>query len=100
MLTFPITFLLGDIINEYFGAKATKNTVYLGLVMSMLVFFFMNIAQAMPYLDKSFNGMMTCLCFVYKLFMMIFFSFIFPMQFQNSPSTKFSGQRNLCISHL
>lgn len=55
MLTFPITFLLGDIINEYYGAKAAKNTVYIGLAMSVLVFIVMNIAQAMPYLDKPFN---------------------------------------------
>lgn len=55
MLTFPITFLLGDIINEYYGSKAAKNTVYIGLGMSMLVFFVMNVAQAMPYLDKPFN---------------------------------------------
>lgn len=27
MLTFPITFILGDIINEYYGPKAAKNTV-------------------------------------------------------------------------
>ena len=56
MLTFPITFLLGDIINEYYGAKATKRTVYIGLAMSVLVFGMMNIAQALPYLDKPFNG--------------------------------------------
>ena len=55
MLTFPITFLLGDIINEYFGAAATKNTVYLGLVMSILVFIIVNIAQSLPYLNKGFN---------------------------------------------
>ena len=55
MLTFPITFLLGDIINEYYGPKAAKNTVYIGLAMSILVFIVMNIAQAMPYLDKPFN---------------------------------------------
>jgi uncharacterized integral membrane protein (TIGR00697 family) len=55
MLTFPITFLLGDVINEYYGPKAAKNTVYIGLAMSMLVFLVMNIAQAMPYLDKPFN---------------------------------------------
>jgi len=55
MLTFPITFLLGDIINEYYGPKAAKNSVYIGLAMSMLVFLVMNIAQAMPYLDKPFN---------------------------------------------
>lgn len=47
--------LLGDVINEYFGPKATKHTVYLGLVMSCFVFLVMNIAQALPYLDKPFN---------------------------------------------
>lgn len=55
MLTFPVTFLLGDLINEYYGPKAAKNTVYIGLAMSILVFVVMNVAQAMPYLDKPFN---------------------------------------------
>ena len=55
MLTFPITFLLGDLINEYYGPKATKQTVYIGLVMSVMVFTVMNIAQALPYLNKPFN---------------------------------------------
>jgi len=55
MLTFPITFLLGDVINEYYGAKATRHTVYIGLAMSVLVFGVMNLAQALPYLDKPFN---------------------------------------------
>jgi hypothetical protein len=55
MLTFPVTFLLGDIINEYYGAKATRTTVYIGLAMSIFVFGMMNIAQALPYLDKPFN---------------------------------------------
>lgn len=56
MLTFPITFLLGDVINEYYGAKATKQTVYIGLAMSVLVFIVMNLAQALPYLQRPFNG--------------------------------------------
>ena len=55
MLTFPVTFLLGDVINEYYGPKAAKRTVYIGLAMSILVFLVMNVAQAMPYLDKPFN---------------------------------------------
>ena len=55
MLTFPITFLLGDLINEYYGPKATKQTVYIGLIMSVMVFTVMNIAQALPYLNKPFN---------------------------------------------
>mmetsp|Transcript_14614 Transcript_14614/g.14079 ORF Transcript_14614/g.14079 Transcript_14614/m.14079 type:complete len:343 (-) Transcript_14614:9-1037(-) len=55
MIIFPVTFLLGDVINEYYGSKAAKNTVYIGLAMSILVFIVINIAQAMPYLDKPFN---------------------------------------------
>ena len=60
MLTFPVTFLLGDTINEYYGAKATRQTVYLGLAMSIFVFVVMNIAQALPYLDKPFNVSKNC----------------------------------------
>ena len=55
MLTFPLTFLISDTINEYYGPTATKNTVYLGLWMSILVCFVVNVAQALPYLDKPFN---------------------------------------------
>jgi uncharacterized integral membrane protein (TIGR00697 family) len=55
MLTFPVTFVLGDLINEYYGPKAAKNTVFIGLAMSIFVFLIMNVAQAMPYLDKPFN---------------------------------------------
>ena len=39
MIIFPVTFVLGDMINEYFGPKAAKNTVYIGLAMSILVRF-------------------------------------------------------------
>jgi hypothetical protein len=56
MLSFPITFLLSDIINEYYGVEATKKTVYLGLAMSVFVFGIINLAQAMPYLHAPFNG--------------------------------------------
>lgn len=70
MITFPITFLLGDIINEYYGPKATRHTVYIGLAMSILVFFVMNIAQALPYLDKPFNG---------KLILVLTLAFVFAL---------------------
>ena len=55
MLTFPVTFVLGDVINEYYGPKAAKRTVYIGLAMSIFVFIVINISQAMPFLDKPFN---------------------------------------------
>lgn len=55
MLTFPITFLLTDLINEYYGKKAARRLTFLGLGSAVLVFIVMNIAQAMPYLDAPYN---------------------------------------------
>jgi Putative vitamin uptake transporter len=55
MLTFPFTFLISDITTEYYGPSATKRMVYLGLFMSIFVFGVMNVAQALPYLNKPFN---------------------------------------------
>ncbi len=55
MLTFPVTFLLTDLINEYYGAKGARRVTYIGLAMAAFVFVIMNLAQWMPYLDAPFN---------------------------------------------
>jgi queuosine precursor transporter len=55
MLTFPVTFILTDLINEYFGRRAARRTTYIALSMGLLAFAVINLAQAMPYLDKPFN---------------------------------------------
>uniref|UniRef100_A0A6U5ACB7 Queuosine precursor transporter n=1 Tax=Hemiselmis andersenii TaxID=464988 RepID=A0A6U5ACB7_HEMAN len=55
MLTFPITFIIGDMINEYFGEKAAKRTVYMGFAMSSLTFIVINVAQGLPSLNAPFN---------------------------------------------
>jgi len=55
MLTFPITFVIGDVINEYFGEKAAKRTVYMGFSMSVLAFLVINVAQALPSLNAPYN---------------------------------------------
>ncbi len=55
MLTFPVTFLLTDLINEYYGKRAARRVTYISLVMALFVFVVMNIAQYMPYLPESFN---------------------------------------------
>lgn len=55
MLTFPVTFLLTDLINEYYGKKGARRITFIGLAMAVFVFIVMNIAQAMPYLDAPFN---------------------------------------------
>lgn len=55
MITFPVTFLLTDLINEYYGSKGARRVTYIGLAMAAFVFIIMNLAQAMPYLDAPFN---------------------------------------------
>ncbi len=55
MLTFPITFLLTDLVNEYYGARAARRLTFMGLAAATFVFLVINIAQAMPYLDAPFN---------------------------------------------
>lgn len=55
MLTFPITFVLTDLVNEYFGKRAARRLTYIGVAMGLFVFVVVNVAQAMPYLDKPYN---------------------------------------------
>lgn len=55
MLTFPVTFLLTDLVNEYYGKRAARRLTYIGFVMAVYVFLIINIAQAMPYLEAPFN---------------------------------------------
>jgi hypothetical protein len=55
MLTFPVTFLLTDLLNEYYGKRAARRVTYIGLVMALFVFGVINIAQWMPYLPADFN---------------------------------------------
>lgn len=55
MLTFPVTFLLTDLVNEYFGKRAARRLTYLGFVSAIFAFIVINIAQAMPYLEAPFN---------------------------------------------
>lgn len=55
MLTFPVTFLLTDLINEYYGPKAARRVVWIGLAMGAFVFLVNNIALAMPHLDAPYN---------------------------------------------
>lgn len=55
MLTFPITFLLTDLINEYYGKKAARRVVWIGFAMGGLSFLVMNMSLWMPYWDVPFN---------------------------------------------
>jgi len=55
MLTFPITFILTDLLNDYYGKIATRRVTFIAFVMGALVFGVINLSLAMPSLPASFN---------------------------------------------
>lgn len=50
MLTFPITFLLTDLLNEYYGKAAARRITYVGFAMGLLAFALIYIARKIPIL--------------------------------------------------
>lgn len=48
MLPFPITFLLTDLVNEYWGKKVARQLTIFGLVMAAFAFVMIRIARGMP----------------------------------------------------
>lgn len=55
MLTFPLTFLITDLANEYYGRKAARRIVYLSFAMGFVSFAAMNVALNMPHWEVPFN---------------------------------------------
>jgi uncharacterized integral membrane protein (TIGR00697 family) len=53
MLFFPLTFVLTDVINEFYGAVGAKRLTYLGLGMAGISFLFINITLALPTSTKG-----------------------------------------------
>ncbi|MBL8747154.1 MAG: queuosine precursor transporter [Phycisphaerae bacterium] len=51
MLPFPMTFLLTDLLNEYFGKKAARRTTYIAFVMGGLAFAMYAVARKAPILE-------------------------------------------------
>lgn len=51
MIAFPITFLLTDLLNEYYGKKAARRTVYISFVMGAAAFAFYEFARQVPILE-------------------------------------------------
>lgn len=51
MLTFPITFLLTDLLNEYYGKKAARRVTYIGFAMGLLAFALVYVARITPTLE-------------------------------------------------
>ena len=55
MITFPLTCILTDLINEYYGQRAARRLTFMALAAAVFVFLIINVSQAMPYLDAPFN---------------------------------------------
>lgn len=48
MLAFPITFLLTDLLNEYYGKRAARRTTYVAFTMAFLAFLLIGVARGVP----------------------------------------------------
>ena len=48
LITYPLTFLLSDLVTEIFGAKRAKLMVYIALAMSLLSFCMIQIGLTLP----------------------------------------------------
>lgn len=48
LITYPLTFLLSDLVTEFFGAKKAKFMVYIALVMNLLSFGIIELALWLP----------------------------------------------------
>lgn len=55
MLAFPVTFVITDVANEFFGKKAARRIAILSFSMALLAFALINVSLAMPSLDAPFN---------------------------------------------
>lgn len=48
IIPFPVTFLLTDLLNEFYGQRTAKFVTLIGFVMSVIVYGFLIVAQALP----------------------------------------------------
>ncbi|MCU0689518.1 MAG: queuosine precursor transporter [Phycisphaerales bacterium] len=55
MLAFPITFLITDWLNEYYGKNAARRVVIMSFTLAMLAWVIFQFARALPHWDVPFN---------------------------------------------
>ena len=53
MIPFPLTFILTDIVNEFYGTEGARRITFVGLAMAIFVFTIINIALALPISPES-----------------------------------------------
>jgi hypothetical protein len=55
MLIFPVTFLLTDLLNDYYGRAAARRVTFIAFTMGAFMFAAMNLSLVMPHLQADFN---------------------------------------------
>jgi queuosine precursor transporter len=53
MLAFPLTFLLTDLLNEFYGPQGARRVTYLGLGAALFAFLLINLALVLPASPKG-----------------------------------------------
>lgn len=53
LMTYPLAFLLSDLVAEFFGAKQARSMVYIALGMNVLAFILIEIALVLPSYDEK-----------------------------------------------
>jgi queuosine precursor transporter len=53
MIPFPLTFLLTDIVNEFYGTEGARRITFVGLGVAIFVFVIINVAIALPTSPES-----------------------------------------------
>jgi hypothetical protein len=51
MLAFPITFVLTDLINEFYGRQAARLTAWIAFAMALVAFVIVSVGRSMPILE-------------------------------------------------
>jgi uncharacterized integral membrane protein (TIGR00697 family) len=52
-IPFPLTFVLTDILNEFYGRRVVRQVTFLGFAMTALAFLLLHLAAAMPWLSGA-----------------------------------------------
>jgi uncharacterized integral membrane protein (TIGR00697 family) len=53
MIPFPLTFILTDVVNEFYGTEGARRITFIGLGMAVFVFTIINVALALPVSPES-----------------------------------------------
>jgi len=53
IIPFPLTFVLTDVVNEFYGKEGARRLTYAGLLAAVFVWAVINLALALPTMDES-----------------------------------------------